>query len=564
VDVLRRDENTIKTSKAAIFLQISNPKEKEVPWYERAPKHLKHIIGDICMHFSDQEMLDLFTTNSKLEIASNGGHEPSSGISTFGWVVAINKMIIATGKGPAQAHPSLVESFRLEGYGLTSACLFLTNLIRKFKFDLEELRCTIYIDNKSLIQRMESFRAKTNIPRWNLRPDEDICKAAAELLRQLPVKIQHIKSHQDKNQSLENLPFEALLNTMADKEASRQRHRMLGPATNVNILGAAQLKINDIAITRNSHKWLTNTAGKIPIRQYYRDRFGWTERTFEQISWDTQMSVLRQYKPDDQTRIIKFVHGWLPTQHQKFKEGAALSPRCKLCSALLEDNMHMLQCSHAKMKDIQDKVVTHLMKQHQENGDSELINIMEIGLLKSTGSSEWKPDGTAISQKWKRGIAEQNEIGWKQIYYGRIAKEMITAMDNHYREVTTDELTYNGERWARKMIRAIWDTVLELWRTRNEIINHIDSREKEIQRKEKWENRVRKCYSFKDKLRHGETRSRWFTDTIEELLQKDARQIETWTKAMERIISITKREQKTPKRKYPHGKILHDYGNEKR
>jgi hypothetical protein len=137
----------------------------------------------------------------------------------------------------------------------------------------------------------------------------------------------------------------------------------------------------------------------------------------------------------------------------------------------------------------------------------------------------------------------ESKIGWNQIYYWRIAKELIMAMDTHYREITADELTYNGEKWARKMIRAIWDTILELWKTRNEIINQADSQEVEKLRKEKLENRVRRCYCFKDKLRHGE-RLRWFADSFEELLQKDARYIETWTKAVEQIISITKREQK--------------------
>jgi hypothetical protein len=255
------------------------------------------------------------------------------------------------------------------------------------------------------------------------------------------------------------------------------------------------------------------------------------------------LSVLRQYKQDDQTRIIKFVHGWLPTQHRKFKEGAASSPRCKLCSTLLEDNVHLLKCLHEKMKNVQYKIQTHIMQQHQENGDSELINIIAIGLLESTGKSDWEPNRTAISPKWKRGITEQSKIEWNQIYNGRIAKELIKAMDTHYRELTVDKLTYNGEKWAQKMIRAIWDTILELWKTRNEIINQADSQELEKLRKEKLENIVRRCYCFKDKLRHGE-RLCWFNDSVEELLWKDARYIETWTKAVERIISITKREQK--------------------
>jgi hypothetical protein len=54
---------------------------------------------------------------------------------------------------------------------------------------------------------------------------------------------------------------------------------------------------------------------------------------------------------------------------------------------------------------------------------------------------------------------------------------------------------------------------------------------------------VRRCFSFREKLRHGE-RQQWFANTLEEVLKKDARFIESWTKAVERIISITKREQK--------------------
>jgi hypothetical protein len=154
VDIIRKDKNIIKTSTAPKFA-TSTPKGKKRKWYERAPAHLEHIIGTIAVYSSEHEIANLITQNPKLDIASDGGHEPSSGISTFGWVVAVNTIIIATGKGPAQVHPSLAESFRSEGYGLASACLFLQNLFRKFQVDAKKLRCTIYIDNKSLIQRMD-------------------------------------------------------------------------------------------------------------------------------------------------------------------------------------------------------------------------------------------------------------------------------------------------------------------------------------------------------------------------------------------------------------------------
>jgi hypothetical protein len=543
VDVIRRDRQFIKTSKMSTLL-TTNKKEKNKVWYQRAPEHLEHIIGAITIRMTETAVQHLINPNSHFEIASDGGHEPHSGISTFGWVVAVNKTIIATGKGPAQAHPSMAESFRSEGYGLVSACLFLHNMMRHFNITIpEQHQWTIYIDNKSLIQRLNSFRTRTNIPRWNLRPDEDICKVAAHLLRKLPACLKHIKSHQDKNQHIDKLPFEAVLNTMADKEATMQRQRMHEPDSNVNIIGAAQLRIENVTITRDSQRWLLHQAGRIPILQYYKERFGWEESTFERISWKTQLAVLHKYNQDDQTRITKFVHGWLPTQHRKFKEGTAKSPRCLLCASLMEDNIHLLHCTHKDLRNLQYKIQQHLLNQLQDNGDSEMINIISIGFAESISNPKWQPDSNYISPHWAEGVRDQNRIGWRQIYYGRIAKTLIGAFEQHYRDLKANEFTHNGERWARQLIRTIWDTILEIWHQRNSINNQADAKQKESQRKEKLENRVRRCFSFREKLRHGE-RQQWFANTLEEVLKKDARFIESWTKAVERIISITKREQK--------------------
>jgi ribonuclease HI len=291
VDVLFQGPRTIKTSNVPNQLPTA---KKEIPavWYKKAPNHLRHLIGDVLMNTTEETISQAITPNSKFEIATGGGYEPTTGISTYGWVVAANTIIIAKGKGPAQAHPSMAESFRAEGYGLTSACLFIKNLSQRFNIKMEQHHWVIYIDSKSLIQRMDSFRTRTNIPRWNLRPDEDICKVAYELLRQLPIQIQHIKSHQDQKQLINELPFGAVLNMMADKEATRQQNLITNPDTNVHILGAAQLRINDIAITCDSHRWLMHTAGKIPIQQYYKEHLGWSTSTFKQISWDTQLAVL--------------------------------------------------------------------------------------------------------------------------------------------------------------------------------------------------------------------------------------------------------------------------------
>jgi hypothetical protein len=121
---------------------------------------------------------------------------------------------------------------------------------------------------------MGGYRLHIPIPRWNLRADEDISKTVQLLRRDLPVKLIHIKSHQDDDQDWENLSFQAQLNVMADAEATRQRHVMDKPEPRVTRLMTAQLQIGSIDITCDSQQWLLNSAGCIPLQEYYYQRWG--------------------------------------------------------------------------------------------------------------------------------------------------------------------------------------------------------------------------------------------------------------------------------------------------
>jgi hypothetical protein len=75
---------------------------------------------------------------TNIEIASDGGFNPSTGISSFGWVVAINKTLVAIGRGPAAAHPDLAESFWAKGYGLVAVSWFLTALATHFLIEKQK------------------------------------------------------------------------------------------------------------------------------------------------------------------------------------------------------------------------------------------------------------------------------------------------------------------------------------------------------------------------------------------------------------------------------------------
>jgi hypothetical protein len=134
-------------------------------------------------------------------------------------------------------------------------------MINNYDINVEEHKWTIYIDNMALIQRMEGYTAQIPIPRWNLRSDEYITRLAHTLLIDIPAHLSHIHSHQDDNEDWHNLSFPVQLNTMADEQATHHRQLMEAPASEVINNSKAQLRIGDIAITRDSQREIPRTTG---------------------------------------------------------------------------------------------------------------------------------------------------------------------------------------------------------------------------------------------------------------------------------------------------------------
>jgi hypothetical protein len=105
-DILHITEHEIRTANTQPMLKNPVTTRRYQRWFEEAPKNLQHLIGNTDIIFDDSD-LELWEDHSAFEIASDGGHDPQSGISTFGWVVARNRQIIAKGRGPVEVHPDL-------------------------------------------------------------------------------------------------------------------------------------------------------------------------------------------------------------------------------------------------------------------------------------------------------------------------------------------------------------------------------------------------------------------------------------------------------------------------
>jgi hypothetical protein len=295
-------------------------------------------------------------------------------------------------------------------------------------------------------------------PKWNFVTHADIIKTAHLFLRKFPIIYTYVKAHQDRSNKNKELSRAASLNIMADNLAQQQRHTMKTAHSTVTTMHA-HLCINDITITKECQRWIMDTASRIPIQQYYREKYHWKTTTFHKINWKAQQRVLQHYDNNDQRRILKFCHGWLPTHDRLYREQQTLTQRCPLCHYLKETNTHLFSCRHPDQRAI---IKTLIKKIEQDNTTYGVEGLTEIYKEAITSiDQEWRPsiqDETTLSTS----INDQNDIGWHHILFGRIAQTTARYIDSTLHQRGVEKWQNSGDRWSQRMIKNIWDTFLQL------------------------------------------------------------------------------------------------------
>jgi hypothetical protein len=106
--------------------------------------------------------------------------------------------------------------------------------------------------------------------------------------------------------------------------------------------------------------------------------------------------------------------------------------------------------------------------------------------------------------------------------------------------------TKQGEKWLRKTIRKIWETYLQLWKQRNEIVHGIQEGDKQTSHRLRLTARLERCYQYQDQLTVNNPRNKIFYKTIKEMQNEDPRLIQSWLRICERIIRVHKKEINKP------------------
>jgi ribonuclease HI len=548
IEIIRQTNDSIITNIPKPTMTHVDRDEQEtedeiITYVTRNMPKWKHLLNHVEWETPKDTARALLNGASILNIASDGGYEPKSGISTYGWVLATNEQVIVTGMGPAEAHPSMANSFRAEGYGAASALVFTTAYCQVNQINKDHKTWQLFIDNKAMVDRLtEHSTPWKRKAKHQTRPEADITNVAESLLQREfhKIRITHIKSHQDTNNAGQ-LSWAAQLNVIADEKATAQRQLMSQPAATVTNTTQGMLYIKGVAVTRDIQTQLWQAASKIPIQEFYTKQNQWPESTFDRINWKAQQAAMLRFSTSDQQRLYKFIHKWLPTGKMMKRVHESNSNLCPLCINEIEDNLHMFHCAHPAQVKVQQELYLFISKQQHSSEMPEMAQLLEWALTNCSQQRKWKIAPELYAPSLQNAIKDQNTIGWDQIFYGRISKEFGLAQEIHYRWRKLPEATHNGQRWSKALIYNIWKTALALWNNRNNAKHDKEMQSNEATAHAQLIIRAQLCYE-QSHILTATDRNQLFHKPLEERIREDTKYLTAWVEGAERIIRLNKQE----------------------
>jgi len=75
-------------------------------------------------------------------------------------------------------------------------------------------------------------------------------------------------------------------------------------------------------------------------REYLQKKLKWTDRDCENVNWISLKLAIRKFERNDQQRLQKFLHDWLPLRASPHMSQPASDCSCPVCHQDDEDLWH--------------------------------------------------------------------------------------------------------------------------------------------------------------------------------------------------------------------------------
>ena len=437
-------------------------------------------------------------SHANLITCSDGSVRSSN--SSFGFIISDRQgQRLVQGYGPAPGDPP--NSFRSEAYGVLATVRWLHHAFQQYQLS-SPATIAHYIDNQSVIQRItQSIGTKWSAPNHRLLPEQDVIDEIVSTIHELPVRVEFhwVKGHQDSILPYHQLPLPAQLNCDADQAAEQWYTQPSFQPTTVPHLPTtpSQIQLHGHTITRDLKRRAYAAATLLPLHQYIKQKFKWSDDTDANIDWGEYRQIITKYR-DRWTTMVKHVHALSPTGKIAHRNNHNLPHECPTCSVPYETNHHLLVCAHPSRKAWQCETIRKATQYAQSRVDPYLLDILRDGLLRFHRELDTIPQ-SHYPRCYAALIQSQNDIGWDQLYRGRWSVEWRQQQDN-YMTNHPDGLPISGSDWVRGLGRLLIDQWFQLWKLRNDDRHGKDQEQQRILRERIIHASIREMYTYRSKV----------------------------------------------------------------
>jgi hypothetical protein len=389
---------------------------------------------------------------------------------------------------------------------MLSVLLFFDTYCKQYALHLQATTIIkFYCDSSSLIKRIDRHRHQSWLNPSNcLASDYNLESAIIEMLDLLPVTVQfiHVKSHQDDNTEIHLLTWDAQMNVHADHLATDYLENYAEPSKIIPFIRPSQasLTINGETITRRFASRLRLTASGPNIERQLKLRNNWTHSTFQSINSKVPGKALTTMENSQKVFVIKFAHGHLPTRRHMNRIGEAESDKCPSCLQCVETDWHILSCPNRSTS--RNTILENLNDVLQiTRTQPDLTIILLQGVRGTLNDPSYQMNVATREPRFQYLVTAQNKIGWQHILKGRFSHHWLQCQQLHiYLDPDIDSTKNTGERWLKRVLNCLWNSIWQVWLIRNDDLHGRDRQQREQKRIQKLTPQITALYEKADLL----------------------------------------------------------------
>ena len=280
---------------------------------------------------------------------------------------------------------------------------------------------------------------------------------------QFPMKIKHVRGHQDRQTAYADLTLNAQLNVDADRYAGLYQDQYGCARPIVLRLPHNGVQIHQFSgtITSKLKSALRRCETERPLLNYIQHRNSWSHQHLKSINWKAHSSAIGRRK--SRVHTVKLIHDILPTNDRVSKYHAYRTAKCPCCPCTAETRDHILCCPHDSRIQWRKQCIKALRKVCDHSDTRPYLT--EILL---DGLSAWFNGTTLDSElyptQYHRLLQQQNDLGWRQLFNGRLSQEWATLQDNYLHQHKLVSKRRSGHLWTTTIIKCLWEQWDKVWK----------------------------------------------------------------------------------------------------